>query len=921
MADGALGVRGQAESHEVTEFLTRASKAPCALVIEGAAGIGKSTFWLAAVQQARDHGFRVLSARPTSAATVSAYAVVADLLTGVDPTTWANLPKPQRLAIDRVMVRATDDAVAADPRAIAAAFLAVIEQVADREELILAIDDLQWVDPSSASVIGFAARRMSQPVGIVAAVRTEQHKNPGTWLQLYRPDALHRIEIRPMSLGKLHRVVSERLGRSFTRPTMVRIHQISGGNPFYAIELARAIDDEAVRPGMQFPVTLAELVRVRLDGLDSATQDLLLAAACLGEPTTELLATAIAADSNDADTLIEQAEKAAILVLDGHRVRFSHPLLSSGVYTSAAPARRQDMHRRLADIVTEPESRARHLALAATRGDPVTLESLDAAAETARIRGAPIAAAELLDLAIGLGGDTPQRRILSAAHHFNAGGASTARAMLTQIIDDPVPGPLRAQALNLLGMMSQVEDSLLDGADYLERALADVEDDVELRIQVLVSLAWVQVRLGRLDASAHSIRDAVEHAESLGQSGLLSRALGMRATVHMLIGKGLDESGRRRALVLDDPRAAVPSVLRPTFHSAMVLAWAGHCDDAHDQFAAVRQRCVDEGDESDLVFVSFHSVLNEIWRADFSQAALIAEDTFERAQPLGGALQLSAALTARAIVAAYGGRVNDARRDISEAIKPIRRSGSQLLTGSALAVQGFLEVSLGNHQAAIDALEPLLRRVMAAPEATEIFVAGFLPDAAESLIQLGRLSEAEPLIEALEGNGRRLDRPWMLAAGGRCRAMSLAARDDLKAATAAVEAAMVQHDRLPMPFERARTQLLLGQLQRRRRMKSAASSTLRSVQQTFDELGTPLWAARAGAELAPANTDPRSTGDLNAAERRVAELAASGMTNREVAATLHISPKTVEVNLSRVYHKLSIRSRAELGRLIGQLPQ
>ncbi|WP_051574893.1 AAA family ATPase [Mycobacterium sp. URHB0044] len=921
MADGALGIRGQAESDEVAEFLTCASKVPSALVVEGAAGIGKTTFWLAALEQARDRGFRVLSARPTSAGTVSAYAVVADLLTGVEPATWANLPEPQRLAIDRLMLRATDDAVAADPRAIAAAFLAVIERIADQEELILAIDDLQWVDPSSAWVIAFAARRISQPVGIIAAVRTEQQKNPGSWLQMYRPDALRRIDIRPMSLGKLHRVVIERLGRSFTRPTMVRIHRISGGNPFYAIELARAIDDESASPGMRFPVTLSELVRARLDGVDSATQDLLLAAACLGEPTTELLAAAIGADSDDTGTLLERAEKAAILVLDGHRVRFSHPLLSSGVYTSAAPERRRDMHRRLAEIVTEPELHARHLALAATHGDPATLESLDAAAETARIRGAPIAAAELLDLAIGLGGDTPQRRILSAAHHFNAGGASTARAKLIQIVDDPVPGPLRARALNLLGMMSQVEDSLVDGADYLERALANVEDDVELRIQVLVSLAWVQVRLGRLDASAHSIKDAVEHAKDLGQPQLLGRALGMRVTVHMLIGKGLDESSRRRALALDDPRAAIPSVLRPTFHSAMVLAWAGQYDAASDQFAAVRQRCVDEGDESDLVFVSFHSVLNEIWRADFPQAALIAEDAFERAQPLGGALQLSAALTARAIVAAYGGRVTDARRDVGEAIKPISRSGSQLLTGSTVAVLGFLELSLGNYQAAIDALEPLLHRVMAAPDATEIFVAGFLPDAIESLVELGRLAEAEPLIEALEGNGRRLDRPWMLATGGRCRAMLLAARGDLAAATAAVEAAMVEHDRLPMPFERARTQLLLGQLQRRRRMKSAASSTLRSAQQTFEELGTLLWAERAGAELAPVNMDPRSTGDLNAAEQRVAELAASGMTNREVGLTLHVSPKTVEASLSRVYHKLGIRSRAELGRLLGRLPQ
>jgi DNA-binding NarL/FixJ family response regulator len=161
----------------------------------------------------------------------------------------------------------------------------------------------------------------------------------------------------------------------------------------------------------------------------------------------------------------------------------------------------------------------------------------------------------------------------------------------------------------------------------------------------------------------------------------------------------------------------------------------------------------------------------------------------------------------------------------------------------------------------------------------------------------------------------------MLAIGARGRAMLLAAQGDLKGAMVAVEAAMVEHDRLPMPFERARTQLLLGQLQRRRRMKSVASSTLRSVLEKFEELKTPLWAERTREELARVKVGPQSGTALSAAEQRVAELAASGMTNRDVAATMLISPKTVETNLARVYRKLGIRSRAELGRFMGQPPQ
>jgi DNA-binding CsgD family transcriptional regulator len=193
-----------------------------------------------------------------------------------------------------------------------------------------------------------------------------------------------------------------------------------------------------------------------------------------------------------------------------------------------------------------------------------------------------------------------------------------------------------------------------------------------------------------------------------------------------------------------------------------------------------------------------------------------------------------------------------------------------------------------------------------------------MPDAVEALIQLGRVDEAEPLVDALERNGRRLDRAWMLAVGARCSAMVLAARGDIDAAVLAAQRAMVEHDRLPMPFERARTQLFLGQLQRRQRKKDAPVAALRGALAVFEELDAPLWANRARAELARADAGQQAPDGLTAAEQRVAELAASGMTNRDVASELFISPKTVEATLARVYRKLGIRSRAQLGRRMGK---
>ena len=228
-------------------------------------------------------------------------------------------------------------------------------------------------------------------------------------------------------------------------------------------------------------------------------------------------------------------------------------------------------------------------------------------------------------------------------------------------------------------------------------------------------------------------------------------------------------------------------------------------------------------------------------------------------------------------------------------------------------------MSLGNYEAALDVLGPSLSAVETAPRATEIFVAPFLSDAAEALIQLDRLDEAQRLIEMLEGNGHRLDRPWMLALGARCRAMLQAGRGDVAAALATAELALTEHRRLPMPFERARSQLLLGQLQRRQRRRDAAAVTLQEALQTFEQLGTALWAERAKTELARGVSGRRRSRGLTATEEHVAELAASGMTNRDIAATLFISPKTVEVNLSRVYRKLNIHSRTQLYRALDAL--
>jgi DNA-binding NarL/FixJ family response regulator len=384
-----------------------------------------------------------------------------------------------------------------------------------------------------------------------------------------------------------------------------------------------------------------------------------------------------------------------------------------------------------------------------------------------------------------------------------------------------------------------------------------------------------------------------------------------------LRGDGIEELSLQRALELEDHESFTPAVLKPSVVHALIVAWSGDLDTSHERLQAIQRRCIEKGEEGELIFIDFQVVLNRIWRGDFAEAARVTDDATELARQLGGDFPVMLSLVVRAWLAVFGGQ-QDAGRAVADAIDASKRSGAWWHEDWSLTALGFLETSLGNYEAAVNALEPLLSRYGPSPDPTEIFAASFLPDAVEALTELDRADEAEPLVDALERNGRSQDRPWMLAVGARCRAMVQAACGDVEAAVQSAHRALTEHDRLPMPFERARTQLLLGQLTRRERSES--TPVLRDALAVFEQLGTALWANRARAELAGRRTraQPRREDALTPAELRVAELAASGMTNRNVAATLFISSKTVEATLARVYRKLGIQSRAELGQRVGK---
>lgn len=890
---------------------------PSALLIEGEAGVGKSTLWLAALEQAGNLGFHTLSARASRAESELAYGTVADLLGEVEPAVLDGLPDVQMAAIDRVLLRDTRDSSAVDMHLVAAVLVSVIQKLCRQAPVMIGIDDLQWLDQSSRAVIAYVARRLSRRTALLVTERPEMGRaNAMSWLELAQPDGISRIRVGPMSMAELHELLSTRLGRSFSRPTMRRIVEISAGNPFYALELARAIDNGSTGAEPDLPRTLADLVRTRVQDLSPETRQVLLAAACVADPTVEALAQATGASIKRTIELLDDAERQDLVAIHGNRVHYCHPLLARGVYATSAPARRREMHSALADVVSQPELRARHMALAASSPDPELLRALDEASDAARARGAPADAAELLDLAIKLGGDTPTRRTRSAENHLRAGDSVTAAALLAPALEQLPPGPQRAFALNLLAGTRVFHNSFVEAADLLKRAAQDAEGDPLSVVQTLLALSFAQSIAGDYDEALQLSKRSVVDAEKLGVPALISQALANYVTINALDGNGVDEPALHRALELEDPDLDVTIVFHASAAKAQVLAWTGRLDEARPLLQELWQRCVAHGADSDLIFVSVHTALVEIWRGRFADAAQAAEEAVQLAEQIGGEHMVVIAKTMRAAAAAYAGREGDARAAAADAMAAVERCGTPRLAYWPLTVLGFLEVSLGNYAEAATALELCCNDFPDMP-GTEIITASFIPDAVEALIALGRLTEAEPMIKSLEHNGRLFGRPWMLAIGARCRAMMLAARDDVEAAERVVREALAAHGTLSMPFERARTQLFLGQVQRRRRQRSSTASTIAEALSAFERMGSPLWAERARDVLERTGPNQKAGADLTSTERRVAELAVSGMTTADVAAHLCVSAKTVEAHLTRIYRKLDIHSRAELGRLMG----
>jgi DNA-binding CsgD family transcriptional regulator len=903
------------ELEAVERMLANGARAPAALVLEGEAGIGKTTIWLSGVEEARRRASTVLVARPAEGEISLPFAALGDLLGPVVDAVAGDLPAPRREALDLALhrVKAHEPATAL---AVACAVAELLRVLAARGALVVAVDDAQWLDPPTERALAFALRRLPDvPVRVLITVRRGSRVTVP--LALDQPplaQAVSVVRVAPMEATALGALLRERLDLALPRPRLRELHRLCAGNPFYALEIGRALhraESRSDHDPLPVPENLGELLRLRLAGLSEHAREAVLMAAASTHPR----AAAIERAAGDAGGLAE-AVRMGVLQFDDERLRFSHPLLASVACGSAAPWERRDAHRRLAAVVTDAEERARHLALATTEPHEGVAAALEVAAAQAGARGAPEAAADLLERAADLSPDIEagrRRRAAAVDHHIAGGDTARARAILERLVADHPPGPGRA---DLLRRLADAGDSHVASLAIGEQALAEARGDPAITAAVHLQLATLTSVAGDPLRAIEHTRAAAQCAERAGDDALVAMTLADLCSRLMYLGLPYSQADMDRALDIERRLDGIPAFQNPSFRFGSMLVNADEPERARPLLQAGLARLEQAGNAGWQIGTLFRLVDLELRTGDWRAADALARRAVEIAETAGIAQEHSIALMSHGLVQAHLGHLDEARDAASRALAIAEAAADRGFAIRAAGVLGFAALSAGEPEAALRHLEPAaaeLRRTGVG----ELSVHHVAHNEIEALVAVGRLDEAERAIAYVEEKGRPTGRSWHAAMVARGRALVAAAHGDLEAARAHVDDALVVHRRLPQPFELGRTLLVQGMIERRAKRRAAARDALMRAVTIFEALGAAAWAAKAAAELARIPGRRRDPGGLTETERRVAALVADGLSNKEVAARLFVSVRAVEVNLSKVYAKLGIRSRTELARRMG----
>ncbi|MEU6458150.1 LuxR family transcriptional regulator [Streptomyces sp. NPDC047065] len=901
------------------------------VLLHGPAGIGKSTVLRTLAAEYARTSHTVLRCSATESESHLPFLALADLLGLVLDDVSQALPAAQRTALESALTGRGESTLQRDGLALRLAVLSALRALAAAGPVLVVADDLQWLDPASAELLGFAARRLGEtPVRLLCAVRTEGPETEDAaydrHLRASPPDT-RAVRLGPLTRAQVATLLGERGYAGLHRATVRDIHRTSGGNPLFALELGRALAESpaAPRPGEPLPVptSLRALVLSRLEMLSDEARRTLLVASAGARPTPALLR---AAGRENAEAETAQAAALGLLATDpeGPTVRFAHPLISAALYAEAPAPERRAAHAALSTAASDPIERARHLALATSGTDPEVAARLAEAASLARDRGAPSVAASLGLLAAR---HTPadsapgpdERRVAAAEDAITAGEQDLARDIAREVLTRATAPGDRVRAWMVV--IEAAGQAIGEVDAVFPQALADAGDDPRLLAQVHYQLAWRSLVVqgdfaqGREEA-AHAARLAARGADR--RTELL--ALAFQAQCETLMGHPDAPATIGRALAEpQDPRVAC----HHNGAGSSRFRWLVMSDRLAEARATattllreVRRRGMAESEVHYLRFLAE----TELHSGHCGRALELARESLTLARDAGigeGAGAMQAALAEAA-----GGDPGRALELAREAVRRAEEDGDAVYLSRALAALGHANLVAGDAGAAVRALRRV-RELEAGAGITDPARGRWQGDLAEALVRTGEPAEAMDVIEVSRAHALRLGRGSVLAVLDRAEALVRAGRGEHRAAVARLTSARERLAGLGYGLEEARAAFALAELHAERPGRAPGAASYDEATRLFRRCRALPWLERveaavaarsAGPSPAPAAT-PDGLAGLAAMERQVAALVMEGATNREIAARLFVSVKTVEATLTRVYRKLGIRSRVDLVRL------
>jgi DNA-binding CsgD family transcriptional regulator/tetratricopeptide (TPR) repeat protein len=873
------------------------------VLVAGSAGIGKTTLLDAIAAEATDLGFAVHRSRGAASESDLPFVGLLDLIGEHASDVAADLPGPLRRALDVVLLRADPPGDGADTLATNLAVLEVLQVMAARHPVLLVLDDVQWLDAPTRGVLGFAIRRLSgQRLAVVAAVRGADHSSVASLL----PEPRAVVAVGPMTESEIAHVVALRLGRMPTPGRVATLHRLSGGNPYLAVELARAAT--ALPAGVEdlpVPQRYRPVLAARLRGLSPAARRTMLAAALLSRPTARTL------HKIGGPAGLAEAEAAGVVRHAGALIEFDHPLLATTCREEADPAAIRAMHAELSSFVGDAIQRGRHLALSVAGTDERAATEVEEAAGDAAGRAAIATAAELARHALAL---TPEvavddrvRRATSAARWFaQVGETAAAQQALKPLIAELPMGRQRARCLTTLSVSLGQEVS--GSIALLGEALAQPDIEPSDEIEIHLALSDIHFAGGDLAEARKEACLARARAQAAGDSASAAVAALSETNAEFFSGVPLTESSAW-PLVRARSWESAPAYNHPD----MLLAWEASYSEDQEQaielFERVAGRARALNDLDSEGSVALHRAEAEIRSGHLASAAALAEKGYRM---LSDGMRDQFPLYVRAHIAAWHGELVTARDLAGEGLRMARAAGDAVFEAQNLLVLGFTEVSAGRYSVAYGH-EAQLRDLMYRMQWKHPGTYRWQGDAVEAFLGVGQVGQASEVAIELWRQADHLHLPGCQALAARCDGLIHAHRGDLKQAQDSLIESLRLMNGLDMPLERGRSLLALGIARRRARQKSTARAALTDAQAIFVVAGAATWARRVEEEL-ERTTGARGGRSLTVGERSVADLAAAGATNREISAQLFLSPKTVEAVLTRVYRKLGVRSRTELSR-------